>query len=111
LALTINDFLFANNASFSEAIAELLYDQLSQPKRKVRIECRLIPFLALSDVIRAQYKDSELADPVYSDKLNQFPTFGPSGNVLLRDFVCKIIGIEHDFKNARTHLDVEEVLT
>lgn len=111
LPLSINDFAFANNANFAGAIAALLFDLLSKPKRKGRIICRLIPQLDLSDVVLINYSDSELNNPVYGDPLNPKPSFGPSGNVLYRDVLAKIIGIEHDFESGRTNLDIEEVLT
>lgn len=111
LSLSINDFLFANNADFSLAIAEILYGLFSRPKRRARVICRLIPFLDLADVITVSYKDSELLNPVYGDKLNPHPSFGPSGNVLYRDMLAKIVGIEHDFGIGRTNIDIEEVLT
>ncbi len=110
LPLSVNDFLFANNADFAGAIAEILFDLLSKPKRKARVTCRLIPFVDLSDVISISYKDSELLNPVYGDKLNPKPSFGPSGNVLYRDMLAKIIGVEQDFTGGRTILDIEEVL-
>jgi len=110
LRVKVNDFAFSNNADFSSAIGELLFNLRSKPKRRARVICRFIPHLTLSDVIQIDYSDSELTDPVFGDKLNFNPAFGPSGNVLYRDFICKIIGVEQDLRNARTILDVEEVL-
>lgn len=111
-AKTISDFLFSNNANLAEGIAKGLYNRGYLPKRRFKVNARIIPHLELSDVITISFYDSPLLeDAILGDPLQKFPSFGESGNVVAREILCKVIGISYDIIGGKSTLDVEEVLT
>ena len=110
--ITVTDFLFSNNADFSESIAKLIFESGFKPRRRGRLICRIIPHLELSDVITVSFHDSPLiAQNVFGDEAQVgFPAFGDDTNTIARDILFKVVGITFDFFKAKSILEVEEVL-
>lgn len=109
--LTINDFLFANNANFAAAIAEILYTNNFQAKRRIQLVSKIIPYIEIADVVTVSFFDSELiANTVFGDELQKEPSFGKNTNVIMREMPAKVVGISFDVMKHTSTLDLEEVL-
>ena len=111
--VVIDDFLFSNNADFSEAIARQKFDTKHLPKRRFKVSGRIIPFLELSDVITPSYFDSELIEEnIFGDPLQVgFPSFGENGSVIVREILSKSVGIVFDIESSKMSIDCEEEFT
>ena len=110
-ALTISDFLFANNANFADAIAEILYTNNFAPKRRIQFVSKIVPYLEVSDVVTISFFDSELIEEgTFGDELQTEPSFGPNQNVIVREMLAKIVGLSFNVTKHTVTIDVEEVL-
>jgi|GEM_PF-4915172 hypothetical protein len=109
---SMGGFMLANDADIATGMAQIGYEAKHVAKRRVRLQCKLIPFLELSDVIQvAYYEDPLLESNVFGDPMQKFaPAFGESQAVLLRDVVFKVVGINQQYKSGITDLQLEEIL-
>lgn len=111
--LSVSDFLFSNNANFSEAMAQQIFESGFKPKRRWRMRTRIIPHLELSDVIDVSFFDSELIEKnIFGDPFQTgFPAFGDNENTIARAILSKVTGISFDIMKSVSTIDCEEVLT
>lgn len=110
LAKTITDFAFSNNADFSAAVARVLRTPF--PKRRGQLVCRMIPHLEQSDVLEAGwFLRPQDEDTIFGDELGGMPSFGKAQNVLFRELISKITGIDINWDNDDIIFDIEEILS
>ena len=112
ITIDIQRLIFANDASVATAIARKLYELNYAPKRKLKLKCRIIPQLDLSDKVQVSFHDSPLIEQaIFGDPfLKGFPPLGPNPKTLARDILMKVVGHSPDLIRSESVLDLEEVL-
>lgn len=108
----MDGFLLANDADIATGMAQLGHDSNYRAKRRLRVPLRLIPFLELSDPIQLSYYVDPLdKNNIFGDPLKKFaPTFGDTTAVFLRDVLFKVVGINQQYKENKTDVQLEEIL-
>lgn len=111
LSLDLQRFIFANNANVADAIARKLYELNYRPKRRLKLRCRIVPHLDLSDTVKINFHDSPLIEKaIFGDPLQRYPVTGPNSRTLARDIIMKVIGHSPDVMKSESVLDLEEIL-
>lgn len=112
ISLDLQRLIFANDAQVAEAVAQKLYEIHYRPKRRLKLRCRIIPQLELSDKVSVSFHDSPLIEKaIFGDPLQRFPVVGPNSRTLARDILMKVVGHSPDVMKAESVLDLEEVLS
>lgn len=112
IEMEIQRLIFSNDAIVAAAIAQKLYELYYRPKRKLKLKCRIIPHLDLSDQLAVSFHDSPLIEKaIFGDPLQRYPVVGPNSRTLARDITMKVVGHSPDIMRSESVLDLEEVLT
>jgi hypothetical protein len=106
----------APSADIATGVAQSLFEELKNPKRRAKINAKFIPQIELSDVvtIRAIQSSSTkrwwLGDNAVNLGDTDVDLWG-EGEQIAWEMDAKVIGVRYDPQGARTELDVEEVLS
>jgi len=112
IKLSLQRFIFSNGAAVADAIAQKLYEDNYRPKRRLKIKCRIIPQLDLSDKVQINFHTSRLIESgVFGDPLQVYPPTGGDGDTLARDILMKVVGHTIDIIKKVSTLDLEEILS
>ena len=108
---TMTGFLLANDADIATGMAQIGHDDRYRPRRRLRVDFRLIPFLELSDPIQlALYINPIDEDTVFGDPLQVRPMFGANYAVPLRPTLFKVLGANQQYQAGITSAQLEEIL-
>lgn len=103
----LTDLLLANDVQLGDARAQVLYEDLFRPKRRLIIQAWLVPWLELDDVITIDYFDHPILkaffwyDPLQAWGGDYF-SMGDAENVLARSLDMRILEIDQDPVNPNT---------
>lgn len=117
LAENLSNILTSNDLALAAGRSQVIYDNHSQPKRRVRLLTKLIPWLELGDVLTVTYFDHPMSretpwgDPLAVLGKPWIAFGGPASNVLLSEVDFKILAIFWNLKDLTMQLTLEEVLT
>ena len=109
-----SDFLLAFDADLATGAAQIIHDDNYLPRRKIKLTCRMIPHLDISDTISATFiQDPLRADYVFGDPMQKFgvgPFGGETSAIILRNKLLKVTGLVYRFADQISELTTEEIL-
>lgn len=105
-------FLLAFDPNIAAGRAQLLHDNNYKPRRRARLQGKIIPQVDLSDVINVSYFDRPIQkDNIFGDPLQTWSDiFGTPTNLLLRATNFKVVGMMVDPIACTGEYDIQEVL-
>lgn len=114
----LSTFLTAADVNIAAARAQIIYERRHRPRKRLVLECKIVPWLEVGDVVRVTYYTHPLyrgqtwGDPLaVISRWRPWVAWGQPQNVLARDLDCKIIGVQWQLLACRMVLTLEEVLT
>jgi hypothetical protein len=114
--LDLTGVLLAGDVNLAAARAELLYNRLSRPKKKIRLLIWAVPWLEVGDRITLTVLDQPLLTrPAANDPLpratGSLSFSAAPGNVLANQTPMKVLQYKPDYDTNVAELYAEEILT
>lgn len=106
------DFLLAFDADLATGAAQIIHDDNYRARRKIKLICRLIPHLDISDTISATFiQDPLKKDYVFGDPLQKWGVGSiPDSAILLNNKKLKVTSLVQRFADQISELTTEEIL-
>lgn len=106
------DFLLAFDADLATGAAQIIHDDNYRARRKIKLICRLIPHLDISDTISATFiQDPLKKDYVFGDPLQKWGVGSiPDSAILLNNKKLKVTSHVQRFADQISELTTEGIL-
>jgi len=111
-----SDLLFGNDISIASGWAQRIYEEGFRPKKRLRMQTWIVPWLELSDPVSVSFFDHPLLrETIAGDPLqipeNETMAAGEAENVLARSLLAKVIEYRPNLETNRCDMLVEEILS
>lgn len=107
-----SDFLLAFDADLATGSVQLIHDDNYRAKPKIKLICRLIPHLEISDTISATFiQDPLKKEYVFGDPLQKFGVGSiPDTSLILNGKILKVLNHSQRFADQVSELTTEAIL-
>lgn len=108
------NILISSDADVATGIAGSFFNYYRLPRRRVKVQCEIIPQLDISDVVQASFQDLNPTRWVIGDSSTYVgdqakSLYGPDEQVL-QPLPMKVVGMRIDTNQWQTEFDLEEVI-